>query len=263
MELLRNPGLSKALQVAQPAGQAQKFSPNKPARKNQFVEPIQQIYPTGKSPESPSSPFGKNILIFRNRKSVYIPPVSPDERGGSRSSRTRGGMRWTRELRLTSATRADGEVVWFLTPQGWRQVRGKQNFSRATVTSKSGSPRRARISLKPLRRESRIASAEPVCSCAFLLVHFAHETAGAARIRLSLRPLLSEGGNRRKARAHRAARMRTHIYCLKIESELSQRHCEERLRRSNPAFFCAVSRKLDCFASLAMTLIDWCVRQKP
>jgi hypothetical protein len=39
-------------------------------------------------------------------------PVSPDERGGSRSSRTCGGMRWTRELRLTSVTRADGEAVW-------------------------------------------------------------------------------------------------------------------------------------------------------
>ena len=30
----------------------------------------------------------------------------------------------------------------------------------------------------------------------FLLVHFAHETAGAARTRLSLHPLVSEGGNR-------------------------------------------------------------------
>src|SRR5258708_20402700 len=43
----------------------------------------------------------------------------------------------------------------------------------------------------------------------------AHETAGAARTRLSLRPLVhSEGGNRRKARTHRAARMRTHILSL-------------------------------------------------
>ena len=92
--------------------QAKKLSSNEPARENQFIEPFQQIYPTGKSPKSPSSPLGKNILIFRSRKPVYIPPVSPDERGGSRSSRTRGGMRWTRKLRLTSATRADGEIVW-------------------------------------------------------------------------------------------------------------------------------------------------------
>jgi hypothetical protein len=49
-------------------------------------------------------------------------------------------------------------------------------------------------------------SAEPVCSCAFFFVHFAHETAGAARTRSSLRPLLggrivnSSGANARRGR---------------------------------------------------------------
>src|SRR6266516_2306030 len=38
--------------------------------------------------------------------------VSPDERGGSRSSRTCGGMRWTRWRRKTNAVVAYGEVVW-------------------------------------------------------------------------------------------------------------------------------------------------------
>ncbi|MGH6643563.1 MAG: hypothetical protein ACRED3_12800, partial [Bradyrhizobium sp.] len=33
----------------------------------------------------------------------------------------------------------------------------------------------------------------PVCSCACSFVHVAHEIAGAARIRHSLRPLISEG----------------------------------------------------------------------
>jgi len=37
-------------------------------------------------------------------------PVS--QRGGSRSSRTRGGMRWTRMALLTRALEAYGEVVW-------------------------------------------------------------------------------------------------------------------------------------------------------
>jgi hypothetical protein len=46
-------------------------------------------------------------------------------------------------------------------------------------------------------------------------VRLAHETAGAVGTRLSLRPLVvSEGGNRRKARAHRAATMRTHALSL-------------------------------------------------
>jgi hypothetical protein len=48
---------------------------------------------------------------------------------------------------------------------------------------------------------------EPVCSCAFSYVQLAHETAGAARTRLSLRPLLfwegakltqTSGGSRRE-----------------------------------------------------------------
>jgi hypothetical protein len=61
---------------------------------------------------------------------------------------------------------------------------------------------------------------------------FARETAGAARTRSSLRPLIS--GAREfsgKPRAQRAARTRTPVH---------QRHCEERLRRSNPFFLDAV-----------------------
>ena len=61
-----------------------------------------------------NNPTGKSLLIFRNyvkpRNQKYSAspdgqisdmnlPVSPDERGGSRSSRTRGGMRWTQCLR--------------------------------------------------------------------------------------------------------------------------------------------------------------------
>jgi hypothetical protein len=63
-----------------------------------------------------------------------------------------------------------------------------------TVAKKPGHRGEHEVSRKPLRRESRIASAEPVCSCAHSSVHFAHETAGAARIRLSLRPLQCKSG---------------------------------------------------------------------
>jgi len=90
-------------------------------------------YPTGKSVPvgtfcncGVSSPFGKNILIFRNLQSVYIPPVLPGERGGSRSSRTRGGMRWTRSLRLTSASRADGKDVWSRHPDAGVKLAGSK-----------------------------------------------------------------------------------------------------------------------------------------
>ena len=54
----------------------------------------------------------------------------------------------------------------------------------------------------------------------FLYAQAAHETAGAARTRHSLRPLLRERGNEIGiARAKRAARSRTHIRRLKTESE--------------------------------------------
>ena len=54
-----------------------------------------------------------------------------------------------------------------LTPRRWCQVRGKQNFSWMTVARKPGHRGERGVSRKPLRREGRDASAEPVCSCAF------------------------------------------------------------------------------------------------
>jgi hypothetical protein len=75
-----------------------------------------------------------------------------------------------------------------LMPRRWHQV-GEVSFAN-DGGKKARSPGRVRRKpLKPLRREGRIASAEPVCSCAHSFVHLAHETAGAARTRLSLRPL--------------------------------------------------------------------------
>jgi hypothetical protein len=60
----------------------------------------------------------KRILIFRMPHRSYRSPVQPRLEGGvSRSSRTCGGMRWTRRRWLTSSVDADGEVVWT-----WRQA---------------------------------------------------------------------------------------------------------------------------------------------
>ena len=98
------------------------------------------------------------------------------------------------------------------------------SFSGMTVARKPGHRGERGISRKPLRRESRIASAEPVCSCAFFLVHLAHETAGAACTRHSLLPLFSRGKFWAKLGRHRAARMRSHT---------SLRGAK---RRSNPFF---------------------------
>src|SRR6266702_3938252 len=61
-------------------------------------------------------PFSK-IFRFAPDPNQFTDSHRPvPQRGGSRSSRTRGGMRWTRAALLTRARTADGEVVWFWRP---------------------------------------------------------------------------------------------------------------------------------------------------
>src|ERR1700745_885120 len=61
------------------------------------------IRPDGQISKSLSSPFCKNILIFRRRKSLYIHAVLSHRGGGSRSSRTRDRLRWTQAAPKTRA----------------------------------------------------------------------------------------------------------------------------------------------------------------
>src|SRR5216684_9409570 len=65
----------------------------------------------------------------------------------------------------------------------------------ATVARKPGHRGEREVSRKTIAQGRPDASAEPVCSCAPFYVQLAHETAGAARTRLSLRPLFSGGTN--------------------------------------------------------------------
>jgi hypothetical protein len=46
------------------------------------------------------------------RRTQITHAVSSHLRGGSRSSRTRGGMRWMLAVPITNVAEADGEVVW-------------------------------------------------------------------------------------------------------------------------------------------------------
>jgi hypothetical protein len=60
-----------------------------------------------------SSPSCKNILIFRNRKSVYIHGYPASQEGRFAVVTDVGcGMRWTLIAPLTNGAKADGEVVW-------------------------------------------------------------------------------------------------------------------------------------------------------
>ena len=73
--------------------------------------------PTGKSAgcfsRGLSSPFRKNILVFRSGKSPSLSRRPVPLEGRCATSRTRSRMRWTLEARLTGERSADGEVVWF------------------------------------------------------------------------------------------------------------------------------------------------------
>jgi hypothetical protein len=92
--------------------------------------------------------------------------------------------------------------------------------------------------------------AGPVCSCAHFLVHIAHETAGAARTRSSLRPRLGESFGQASGAP-----------CAGGSRNCIHRHCEPTGRREAPpddrlreAIHChLLYGKMDCFASLAMT----------
>src|SRR5260370_24882349 len=65
-------------------------------------------------------------------------------------------------------------------------------------------------------------SAEPVCSCACSYAHLARETAGAARTRLSLRPLFDGGAdndaNLGRTTPRECERMVDHRHCERSEA---------------------------------------------
>jgi hypothetical protein len=71
---------------------------------------LDYFYPTGKSMRPAlvrlSSPFNKNILIFRNSKSVYIRGIPRSQEGRFAVVTDVGcGMRWTRQCRCTRVRR--------------------------------------------------------------------------------------------------------------------------------------------------------------
>jgi hypothetical protein len=97
----------------------------------------------------------KNIPVpFRPKSPLHARrPIPP--RGVSRSSRTRGGTRWTQAALLTRAWFCGRRSRVVLTPRRWRQVGGR-NFT-GDGGKQARSPRRARSKpLNPLRGECRV-----------------------------------------------------------------------------------------------------------
>jgi hypothetical protein len=173
---------------------------------------VSQFAPDGQITENLSSPHPKNIPLSPSGKSALPARAIPFRKRGVGHRHERwDGMRWTRQCarRACQCVRRSRVV---LTPRRWRKVLERLTLLGSDGDKKARSPGRARRKpLKPLRRECRTASAEPVCSCALLCASFAHETAGAACTRHSLRPLICLGGEHCKTRTLRVARSWLHI----------------------------------------------------
>ena len=159
----------------------------------------------------PKSCQARESKIFRFRsqpnQSHNSARLTADE-GRSRSSRTRGEMRWTQELRLTCAACAYGEVVWF----GRRGAGVKRAIRSAGDGGKRAVLREEHeVSRKAIAQGRPECSSCPVCSCATCYAQIARETAGAASTRSSLRPRFGARQVDSKARAQCAARSSSHI----------------------------------------------------
>ena len=124
--------------------------------------------------------------------SRITPSVSRQMRGASRSSRTRGEMRWTlrarRRMRRKRTAKSCGSGAAVLALSS-----GEASFSRGDGGKRAVLRGEHEVSRKAIAQGRPECSRCPVCSCAVLFAQIARETAGAASTRSSLRPL-NKGG---------------------------------------------------------------------
>jgi hypothetical protein len=120
-----------------------------------FTLPVGQIRPSQPDPVQPAC---EKYSASTAAKITFIDgPSRSTRRGGSRSSRTRSGMRWTQGCARTNAQTCGRRSRVVLTPRRWRQVVTMLTHRTGDGGKKARSPGRARSSqLKPLRREGRL-----------------------------------------------------------------------------------------------------------
>lgn len=150
---------------------------------------LRQNNTTGKSVKTCPAPRAKIFrLTCRANHRHNSARLTADE-GRSRSSRTCGEMRWTRNaqrrrrVRRTAKSCGSGVAVLALSP-GEAKLLGGDGGKRAVLREEHEVNRKAIAQGRPE------CSRCPVCSCAVLFAQIARETAGAASTRSSLRPLI-------------------------------------------------------------------------
>jgi hypothetical protein len=113
-----------------------------------------------------------NFVLRRRANHLYASaPSCPNKRGGSRSPRTRGRVRWT--LASSQGVRGDKRTAKPCGPDAPTLASTRDNAAHCAgmVARKPGSPGRARSKpLKPLRRECR-CTGEPVVTNSYVF-HF-------------------------------------------------------------------------------------------
>jgi hypothetical protein len=92
----------------------------------------------------------QNFFLTPPANHFHIRGRPPHQRGVSRSSRTRGWMRWTRAALLTRALARGWRRRVVLTPRCWCQARGK-SFPRGDGGKKADHRGEPAISRKPSR----------------------------------------------------------------------------------------------------------------
>ena len=154
--------------------------------------------------------------------------VSSHSRGVSRSSRTRGGMRWTQAVLLTRARACGRRSRVVLTPRRWRQALRKAMSTLSGPTRRcprgdgdktARSPGRARRKpLKPLRAGMPGVSGVPVASTPVLFC--CTGGCGCAEHPAFPTPSIFGAENSCTARAPRAAETQGCDYSLFDESRI-------------------------------------------
>jgi hypothetical protein len=195
--------------------------------------------PDGLSGDLPVQPLLQKDSGFRRTQiKSTSQPSRPHKRGVSRSSRTLGtGCGGRGSVRRAAARGRVMLISRTVKSCGPDAPTLASSFRRIICAGDGGkkarSPGRARSKpLKPLRREGRV---KPVDLAATTLVchqHFAHEAAGAAGTRLSLRPLFFEAKDLAQL-GRIAPRDRGRVSYAKA------RHCEERSDEAIHSFLCA------------------------
>jgi hypothetical protein len=126
---------------------------------------------------------------------------------GARDAVDRFGVR-----RFSRRTKTPGRTAKSCGPDAATLASSRQEiFPPATVARKAAHRGEHEVSRKAIAQGMSDCLRCPVCSCAPFLRSLAHETAGAARTRHSLRPRFSRGAMRWQSSGEIAPRERSHL----------------------------------------------------